>query len=296
VVKALSNFHHRQECQDQPAMNLRIVTDSTADIPDELLEAYQIQMVPNLIIIDGKSLEDKKDISRYEFYKRLPGMKSSPSTATASIGAYQKLYEKLFKNNVTQIISIHAASQLSGIYNAASAAAQSFGKRVRVLDGEHVSMGLGFQVLAAAEAAARGDSLEKVLELILDVRRRVRLIAMLDTLEYVRRSGRVSWARARFGNLLRIKPFVEVRGGQVLNRGEARTRSNGNARLKQFLKDLGPLERLAVLHTNAEEDAYQFLADMDPDLSIPALVVNVTTVIGVHVGPNGIGFATVLRN
>jgi len=277
-------------------MNLRIVTDSTADIPDELIEAYQIQMVPNLIIIDGKSLEDKKDISRHEFYQRLPGMKTSPTTATASIGSYQRLYEKLFKNNISQIISIHAASQLSGIYNAASAAAQSFGQRVRVLDGEYISMGLGFQVLAAAEAATRGESLEKVLELILDVRRRVRLIAMLDTLEYVRRSGRVSWARARFGNLLRIKPFVEVKGGQVLSRGEARTRSNGIARLKQFLKDLGPLERLAVLHTNAEEDARRFLADVGPDLPTQPLVVNVTTIIGVHVGPNGLGFATVLKS
>lgn len=277
-------------------MDLRIVTDSTADIPDDLIEAYQIEMVPNLIIMDGKSLEDKKDITRHEFYTRLPGMKTLPTTATASIGSYLQLYEKLFKNNASHIISIHAASQLSGIYNAAAAAAQSFGQKVRVLDGEHISMGLGFQVLSAAEAAARGESLEIVLELIRDVRRRVRLFAMLDTLEYVRRSGRVSWARARFGNLLRIKPFVEVRGGQVLSRGEARTRSNGIARLKQFLKDLGPLERLAVLHTNAEQDARQFLADLNPSPSMSPLVVNVTPVIGVHVGPNGLGFATVLKS
>jgi DegV family protein with EDD domain len=277
-------------------MNLRIVTDSTADIPDELIQAYQIQMVPNLIIIDGESLEDRKDISRHEFYSRLPEMKTPPTTATASVGSYQSLYERLFRNNINQIISIHAASQLSGIYNAACAAAQAFGKRVRVLDGEQISMGLGFQVLAAAEASACGESLEKVLELIRDVRRRVRVVAMLDTLEYVRRSGRVSWARARLGNLLRIKPFVEVKEGQVLNRGEARTRSNGIARLKQFLQDLGPLERLAVLHTNAEEDARQFLADVNPDLSMPPLLVNVTTVIGVHVGPRGLGFAVVLKN
>jgi DegV family protein with EDD domain len=118
---------------------------------------------------------------------------------------------------------------------------------------------------------------------------------MLDTLEYVRRSGRVSWARAQLGNLLRVKPFLEVREGDVLRIGDARTRHKGIERLKQLLQDLGALERLAILHTNAEDDARQILDEIHPDLDTTPLVVNVTTVIGTHVGPNGLGFAAVLR-
>jgi DegV family protein with EDD domain len=276
-------------------MSISIVTDSTADIPADLLGKYNIRMVPNLVIIGEQSLEDGIDISRQEFYKRLPEMSSHPTTATASSGAYQQLYEKLFGQGASHIVSIHASSLLSGIFNAASLAAQTFGERVRVLDSRQISMGLGFQVLAAAEAVADGASLEGVLELIEDVHHRVRVVAMLDTLEYVHRSGRVSWARARLGNLLRIKPFVEVRDGEVFSLGEARARRKGIERLKQFLRNLGALERLAILHTNAEEEARQFWEDFSPNLSTSPLIVNVTTVIGVHVGPNGLGFAAVVQ-
>ena len=276
-------------------MNIAIVTDSTADIPAELVQAYQIHVVPNLVIIDGQSLEDGKDISRKEFYERLPEMANPPTTATASSGTYQQLYERLFDQGASHIISIHVASQLSGILNAASTAAQAFGSSVHVLDSKQLSLGLGFQVLAAAESSLKGLSLEAILDYIGDIRRRVRVVAMLDTLEYVRRSGRVSWARAQLGNLLRVKPFLAVREGEVLRIGEARTRHKGIERLKQLAQGLGALERFAMLHTNAEDEARQILEEINPDLDTTPLVVNVTTVIGTHVGPNGLGFAAVLR-
>lgn len=271
-------------------MSIAIVTDSTSDIPQDLAEQYGIEVVPNVMVIDGQSMLDGSGITREEFYRRLPEMISPPTTATSSSGAYQKLYAGLFNQGATQILSIHASSLLSGIYNAASIAAQVFGPQVRVVDGEQLTLGLGFQVLAAAQAVARGLGMDEILELIGDVRRRVRVIAMLDTLEYVRRSGRVSWARARLGNLLRIKPFIELKGGRVFSLGEARTRRKGIERLGQMLRDLGPLDRLAVLHTNAEYDAQEFLASLD-QVPPQALIVNVTTIIGTHVGPNGLGFA-----
>lgn len=274
-------------------MKIAIVTDSTADLSADLVESYNIHVVPNLLIIDGKSLEDNKDISRQEFYERLPSMKTPPTTATASTGTYQQLYEEILQKGAHHIISVHAASLLSGIYNAASAAALAFGERVQVIDSHQITLGLGFQVLAAAEAVAHELPFDKVISVITNVRRRVRVIAMLDTLEYVRRSGRVSWARAQLSNLLRVKPFLEVRDGQVHRLGEARTRQNGIKRLMQFLLDLNALERLAILHTNAEADARRFLADLAPDLPTTPLIVNVTTIIGTHVGPNGLGFAAV---
>ena len=141
-----------------------------------------------------------------------------------STNNYMKNYYQI---GAQKIISIHAASNLSGIFNAAQVAANAFDNRVTVFDSQQLSLGTGFQVLAAAEAIKRSEPIESVIEIINDVRRRARVFAMLDTLEYVRRSGRVSWARARIGNLLNLKPFVEVQAGKVLSMGEARTRQRG---------------------------------------------------------------------
>jgi DegV family protein with EDD domain len=274
-------------------MKIAIVSDSTCDIPAALVERHAIEVVPNLVVIDGKSLRDGIDITRQEFYNRMPQMTSHPTTATESSGVYQKLYERLLNQGAQAVISIHAASNLSGIFNAAQLAAREFGERVRVFDSESLTMGVGFQVLAAARASEGGASLDEIIQIVANVRRRVNVIAMLDTLEYVRRSGRVSWARARLGNLLQIKPFVEVRGGQVYSLGEARTRSKGIERLKERLLGFGRLEQLAILHTNAEGDALQFLKQINHGLPETPLIVNVTTVIGVHVGPNGLGFTAI---
>lgn len=277
-------------------MNIAIVTDSTADLPADLCDKYQIHVVPNLVIIDGQTLVDGKDISRDEFYQRLPTMKVPPTTSTASSGEYQQLYQNLLDLGADHVISVHVASQLSGIYNAAHTASHEYPGRVHVQDSQSVSMGLGFQVLTAAEAIAHHASISEVLSLLKDIRSRVRVIAMLDTLEYVRRSGRVSWARARLGGLLQVKPFVEVREeGKVISLGESRTRSKGVTRLKELMLGMGELERLAILHTRAEADARQILSDIRNRLPFEPLIVNVTTVIGTHVGPNGLGFAAVLK-
>jgi len=271
---------------------IAFVTDSTADIPEPLVKRYSIQVIPNVIMIQDQSLEDGVDITREEFYERLITTKSV-TTGTASSGKYEETYSRLLEKGYQHIVSIHAASLLSGIFNAASLAARSFGERVTVIDSKQLTLGLGFQVLAAAEEAARGASVDKVLSRIQDVAQRVRLIAMLDTLEYVRRSGRVSWARARMGELLRIKPFIEVKDGKVISLGEARTTQKGIKRLKEMLLALGPIERLAILHTNAEDQARRFLEEL-PFAPPDPFLVNVTTVIGTHTGPNGIGFTVVL--
>lgn len=273
---------------------ISLVTDSTCDIPDDLVTKHDIHVVPNLIIIQGREFQDGIDLSRQDFYRRLPNMSSPPTTATASSGTYQQLYEQLLHSGASKIISIHAAGTLSGIMNAAQTAAQMFHDRVHVIDSGQISLGLGFQVLEVAEAIEKGASFEKVIEFVGKIRERVRVLAMLDTLEYIRRSGRVSWMSAHLGNLMRIKLFVEVRAGAVLRTGEARTRRKGIERLKEHLVQLGPLHRLAILHTNALEDANQILADLNPSLPSRPLVVNVTTVIGAHVGPNGLGYAAVL--
>jgi DegV family protein with EDD domain len=276
-------------------MSIAIVTDSTADIPAKIAEENNITVVPAILVIEGRSLEDGTGITRQDFYNQLPTMKNPPSTATPSTGTFQRVYEKLFQDGFHSIISIHVSSLLSGIFNTAELTAKAFDSRVKVIDSGQLSLGIGFQALGAAEAAAKGFSLQAVLQEVESIRQRVRVIAMLDTLEYVRRSGRVSWARTRIGSLLNIKPFLEVKNGQILSRGQVRTRTKGLEYLIEIFEKIGAIEKLAILHTNAEAEAQQLLSRLNTTLSEPPMIVNVTTIVGTHVGPNGLGFSAVTK-
>jgi DegV family protein with EDD domain len=277
-------------------MKIALVTDSTSDIPAELAARHGIEIVPAVVNINGQSLVDGVDITREEFYTRIPTLNPPPTTSSPSVGSFQERYEKIFRTGAEHVLSIHAANQLSGIFNAARLAAQDFGDRVKVIDSGQLSLGLGFQVLMAAEAAAKGAILDEVTSLVESVRQRVRVVALLDTIEYVRRSGRVSWARAVIGSLLHLQPLIELRHSAVIRLGQARTRTQGIVRLVETLNSWGPLERLAVLHTNTESAARELLEEVKSKVNIPPLVVNVTTAIGTHVGPNGLGFAAVSIN
>ena len=274
-------------------MKIAIVTDSTSDISSQLAYDHNIHVVPAVLVMNGRSLEDGHGISREEFYRQLPLMKTLPTTASPASGTFQHLYESLFKQGFDHIISIHVSSLLSGIYNAVVVAAKAFGKRVFVVDSGQVTMGLGFQVLAAAEAVKAGHTIEEIMNVIEQMRARIHLIAMLDTLEYVRRSGRVSWARYGLGTLLQIKSFVGVKDGAVIGLGKSGTRGKGIERLYEMLSELGPLERLAILHTNAEADAIRMVEHFKTLVSPVPLIINVTSIIGTHVGPNGLGFVAV---
>jgi DegV family protein with EDD domain len=272
-------------------MRIALVTDSTCDIPYDLVHAYQIQVVPNILVINGTNIEDNEEYSRQDFYIQLPEMSSFPTTSTASSGKYKAVYEDLLQSGIDQVISLHVSRHLSGIYNAARIAAQSFEGKVHVVDSQQVTLGLGFQVLETAEAIASGASLDSLLKLLDETNKRARVIAMLDTLEYLKRSGRVSWARATLGAMLNLKPFIEVTEGWVKSLGGVRTRKKGMKRLIELMHSSEQLKRFAVLHTNAEEDARQLLEAFSPQIPTQPLIVNVTTIIGAHVGPNGLGFA-----
>jgi DegV family protein with EDD domain len=274
-------------------MKIGFVTDSTSDIPADLAAGYGIEVVPAIVNLDGHSYEDGTGITREEFYRLLPKLAHPPTTSAPSVGSFQARYECLLQAGAATVVSIHPPDKLSGIFNAARLAAESFGERVHVLDSGQLSLGLGYQVLMAAEAAARGALLDETLALVDSVRRRVRLAALLDTVEYIRRSGRVSWARGLLGNLLHVHPLIGLRYGIVERMGQVRTRAQGLLRLTDTLNSWGPLERLAVLHTNAETAAHQLLEELRSRVSVPPLLVNVTTAIGTHVGPNGLGLVVV---
>lgn len=274
-------------------MNIRIVTDSTCDLPGEIVQQFKIEVIPNVIVLDGKSYLDGIDMSREVFYDQLSGFDVNPTTATASTGTYFEIYNALFKQGAEYILSIHPPIGLSGIANAATSAAQHFGGKVSVIDSRQLSLGTGFQVLAAAQAAQQGKSLQEIQKLLTVMCLKTHVVAMLDTLKYVARSGRVSWAKARLASFLNLHALIKLYDAEILSLGEARTRKKGVERLATMLDELGPLQNLAILHTNAREDAEEFRNRFQHKVLQPVWVCNVTTVIGTHVGPNALGFAAV---
>ena len=278
-------------------MKLGLVTDSTCDIPKYLVEQYELEVIPSILIIDGKEYADGIGISRGEFYARLPSLQTQPTTAAPSIGDFSTRYESLLTRGCEQILSIHAAGALTSILNIAKQAASDFSDRVTCIDSTSLSLGLGFQVLAAAEAAEMG--LQAALAAIKSVHRRLHVSSALDTMEYLKRSGRVPATVAMLGSLLSIKPLIELTNGEIKAIGAVRTTSQANKRMLKFLLEGGELEKLAILHTGAEPRAREFLNELmqRASQSVPRdiFMVNVTTVIGTHVGPNGLGFAAVRK-
>jgi len=278
-------------------MKLGIVTDSTSDIPKYLIEQHQLEVVPSILILEGKEYADGIGLSREEFYKQLPSLKTQPTTAAPSIGDFSTRYESLFTRGCEHILSIHAAGALTTIINSARQAAQAFPERITIVDSLSLSLGLGFQVIAAAEAAE--DGLQPALAAIESTRKRLHVFAALDTMENLRRSGRVPGAVAMLGSLLHIKPLIELTNGEVKAIGAVRTTKQANERMLKFLLEGGALERMAILHTGAEPRAREFLNTLmqQASQSVPRdiFMVNVTTVIGTHVGPNGLGFAAVRK-
>lgn len=268
-----------------------IVTDSIADIPAKQVEALKITVVPAILIIEGQSYVDGEEISREEFYQRMPTFSEPATTAIPSSMAFEKRYRSLLDSGYERILSIHVASQLSGMINAASQAAQAFSDRVCIFDSKQLTMGLGFQVMEAAEASLRGDSLDSILEIVRLVRDRVRLVALIDTLEYLKRSGRISWLRASLGNLLQMKLLVDVNDGVVGRLGIARTHRKGIIQLLSHVESWGSLERLAVLHSGIFDQASAFAEKVRHLTEKPPFIVDVTTLIGTHVGPKAIGLA-----
>ena len=279
-------------------MKIGIVTDSPSDVPADMIERYRIEVIPASLVIEGKEYVDGIDISREEYYHRLPGMRHAPSTAAPSPADFAIHYQRLLSAGYEHVISIHIAEKLTSIPNFARTAARDFPGKVTVVESGSLSLGSGFQAIAAAEASEMGLDLQTVLGIIRTTREHTRVGAALDTMDYLRRSGRVPAAVAALGGMLSIKPVVELREGVVRPLSAARTTRNAAQALFNFLIGLGPLERLAIMHTNAEQRAREFLNLLmtSPERKqIPReiRIVNVTPLIGTHIGPNGLGFAAV---
>jgi DegV family protein with EDD domain len=274
---------------------VRVVTDSTADLPPELAAEWGITVVPCLVHFGRETFREGVDLSHAGFYRRLAVAPELPTTSSPGPGVFAAAYRQLAVET-RQIISIHVSSKLSAVYNAAHLGAEGIQEaEVALVDSSTVSMGLGWLAVLAARAARAGHSLQEIVRLVEATRPRVRVFALLDTLEYLRQGGRVSRLVAMLGALLSVKPMLSVEGGDVLPLGRVRSRRKAVARLVSLVEELGPLAELAVLHSHARQAAEALadrLAAFFPRQRM--VIVEIGTVIGTHVGPNGLGMACVI--
>ncbi len=275
---------------------IAIVTDSTADIPLEEQAALNIVVVPAIVTLEGESYKDGMEISRPAFYQRLPSLSSPATTGAPSMQAFEDTYEGLFQSGISKILSIHLPSSLSGMLSVATQAANAFGERIHTFDSGQLSLGMGFQVIEAATAVVEGSTFEAVLETAQRARDNVRLIALIDTLEFLKRSGRVSWVTAGLGNLLRVKIILELVDGVVNRLGQVRTRNKAIEQLQEIAESWGRLDRLAVPHSACLEDALTFADKLKRLCSRPPIITEVTTAIGAHIGPGALGVIGLLQS
>ncbi len=253
-----------------------------------------ITVVPAYIQIEGQSLRDGEQITREEFYRRLPSLSKVPTTAVPSAYEFAAALRSLV-GQADEVIAILLAGALSSMISVAELGAREVPElKVHFVDSQQLAMGIGWQVIMAAEAAARGASAAEIIAMLEDVRPRIRLLAVLDTVKYLVHSGRVSWAKGFAARLLDIKPLIEFRQGEAILVGQVRTRRRAMEQLLEMLTKLGPLERLAVVHSCAPdwEVFHARVQALFPDMEVP--VSEIGPVIGTHIGPAALGVAVIL--
>lgn len=277
-------------------MTVRILTDSTADLPASVIKKLNIMMLPIYIHIGNRDYLDGVDITREEFYKNLPEYKSHPTTAVPSPAKFRLMYEALAGEGATEVISIHVSSSLSAIVNVAETAAkETTSVPVTVLDSRQLSMGTGFLVEKAAELAKLGHKVKEILPILEDQIKRTYVAAGLDTLKYLRRSGRMNRVISTIGEFIQLKPILKMDDG-VSGVEKVRTRQKAITRMVEMIKAHSPFEKLAFLHSTAFDSMQRLMDEVKqyfPKTEIYTETIN--PVIGAHIGPGVVGFAGVTR-
>jgi DegV family protein with EDD domain len=276
-------------------VTLRIVTDSTADLPPEFVERLHISVVPLTVLFGDEELQDGVDITSEKFFKRLVREPKLPTTSQPSVGAFQAVYKALIDEGATEILSIHLSGKLSRTIESARQAAEGVtGARIAHVDSRTASLALGLGVIEAAEAAAAGKGLDEVKAFVEDHFRRTYTFILVDTLEYLRRGGRIGRAQELIGSLLQFKPLLAITDGEVTPIGRTRTKQKAIEELLRRAGELRPFSQAMVVHGTTPEVldyVVQRLHGMEPNM--PITVGRVTPVVGVHGGPGVMAFAVV---
>jgi DegV family protein with EDD domain len=263
-----------------------VVTDSTANIPNALLQDAPIQIVPLQLIWGEKLMQDGVDIQPAEFYQQLRTAEILPTTSQATPEEFKQVYKRLIEQGF-DILSIHISSKLSGTLDSAIQAKRAFpGSRIELIDSMSASMAMGFQVLAAARVAAMGGSLHDCKAVAEKAKNQTGVYFAVNTLEFLQRGGRIGGATALLGTMLNLKPLLELRDGQIESVDKVRTFSKTLERLLDLVSarlenEPGPV-RLCAIHGDALKEANQLL---------DAAITEISPVIGTHAGPGALGLA-----
>ena len=275
-------------------MKIGIVTDSTCDLGADIVQRYGIEVVPLFIQMGEERLMDGVNITKSEFYTRLPAYDPAPTTAAPGPEIFIKRFEELVEKGVQAILSIHISEALSATVNSARTAAKEFTRiPVTVLDSGQLSLGLGFLVEKAAQMAQADNKMDEILETLKDLMPRTYVFAALDTLEYLRRSGRMHVAVARFGEILRLKPLLHMNLGKPVAH-RVRTTRRAMERLFEWLDSYSPISQLAVLHAGVEARAENLREQVRKYLPNAEISIHqITPVLGSHLGVGALGFAVI---
>lgn len=279
-------------------MKVRIVTDSTADIPLEVREKYNIEMIPLKVHFGEETYLDAITIHPENFYEKLAQAESLPTTSQPSPVEFLEVYKKLLEEDPeVNIISIHLSAILSGTYQSAVLAKsllEEQGEQITIIDSKSASYGIGMLVIAAAEAAQQGKNVEQCLEEIYELRNNTELYFLVDTLEYLQKGGRIGRAASLLGSLLSVKPILSLdqNTGEVMSVDKVRGHKKALARIIELLQEKFKADQpvnLTVAHSSAEHYAEEITALMKEHFSIAALsYTTIGPVIGTHTGPGAV--------
>jgi DegV family protein with EDD domain len=272
-----------------------IVIDSTADMPPAWRERFGLTMVPLIVNWDGQTYRDKLDLTTAEFYRRLRTSKSLPKTGAPSLAAF----ETAFREQLAQydaVVSINLASRLSGTYDVARRAAESVDpQRISVIDSGSVSICVGWLAEMAATLDRQGAAPAEIVERVTEARKRLLILALVDTLEFLQRGGRIGRAAALAGTLLSVKPILSVRDGEVAPVARVRTTNGALRRMVELVMAQGPIERLGVIDGDAATNASQVADQLGahyPDVTVDRGELG--PVVGTHGGPGVVGVGILL--
>jgi DegV family protein with EDD domain len=275
-------------------MGIKIVTDSTADIPVELAEKLGITVVPEYLRFGEKMLKDRVDITEDEFYDRLVNDPIHPSTAQPSPDDFANIYKEVAKT-AGGIVSIHLSAKLSGTYNAAVSGKAAAGGKcpIEVIDSQVVTMGLGELVIAANEMAQAGKSIPEITAAVNKMIPTIHILGLLDTLKYLAMGGRIGKVQALVGSMLNVKPMLAVKDGVLTPSGRVRSRAKGIDILVNYVKNIPDIQDLTVIHNTTPDEAQTLrkrLGALYPEEKIR--IARLGPALGVHTGP-GILFVAV---
>ena len=279
-------------------MPVQVVTDSTADLPRELVESQGIAVVPLTVRFGTEEFRDGVDITPEAFLHKLESSPLLPTTAQPSPKTFEGVYQEILTRG-QDAVSIHISAKLSGTMNSARLARQELGDPpgIAIVDSQWTSMALGLIVLAAGREAARGAGWDDVVTATRSAMRRVRLLLFVDTLEYLQRGGRIGKAQAFLGGLLSVKPLITLKDGEVYPEERVRTRSRALERLRSWADGLGDIEEFCALHIDSPGDAEALRQHVQGrHRTAQAHITPVGPVIASHVGPGAVGLAALVRD